>query len=57
MDSLCDTCSRLIEYEPGDLVIQDADYCPRTAGEKLPATDGDPREACPRYVRRNDGRR
>ena len=48
---LCDTCARLIEYEPGDFVIQDADMCPLMSNEKKVISDfqqiGD---VCKRYV-------
>ena len=52
---LCDTCARLIEYEPGDFVIQDAGFCPRRADEKKAIHDHQRiDEVCERYVRKAD---
>lgn len=50
---LCDTCARLIEYEPGDLVIQDASRCALLAREKKQISDEQRTiDVCERYVRK-----
>ena len=52
---LCDTCARLIEYEPGDFVIQDACCCPRTERQKKRIKGWEsPMYVCADYERKAD---
>lgn len=53
---LCDTCARLIEYGPGDFVIQDAWYCPRmTKQKKRIKARQSPQYVCIHYKSKEDG--